>query len=63
MVLTLWTVQREENLLRADLLSKTRLIQGGISTDHVKALTGTESDLASPDYKVLKGQLMQVRLH
>jgi PAS domain S-box-containing protein len=61
MVLTLWTVQREENLLRADLLSKTRLIQGGISTDHVKALTGTESDLASPDYRVLKGQLMQVR--
>ena len=27
MVLTLWTVQREENLLREDLLAKTRLVQ------------------------------------
>jgi PAS domain S-box-containing protein len=61
MVLTLWTVQREENLLRADLLTKTRLVQGGISTGHVKALTGTEADLVSPDYQALKGQMIQVQ--
>jgi PAS domain S-box-containing protein len=61
MVLTLWTVQREENLLRADLLSKTRLIQAGISTGHLKALTGNEADLESTDYRVLKEHMMQVK--
>jgi len=61
MVLTLWTVQREENLLRADLLTKTRLVEGGISTQHLKSLTGTEADLVSPDYQALKEQMIQVR--
>jgi PAS domain S-box-containing protein len=61
MVLTLWAVQREDNLLRADLITKTRLMQGGISTEHVKALTGTEADLVSPDYQALKGQMIQVQ--
>ena len=60
-ILTLWTVQREENFLREDLLTKTRLVQGGISTGHVKALTGTEADLVSPDYQTLKGQLRRVQ--
>ena len=61
MVLTLWTVQQEENLLRADLLTKTRLMQGGIDTGYVKALTGTEADLVSPNYHALKGQMIQVQ--
>ena len=59
MLLTLWTVQREENLLRTDLLTKTRLLQGGISSGHLKVLTGTEADLVSPDYQALKEQIMQ----
>ena len=61
MVLTLWTVQQEEKLLRADLLSKTHLIQGGVSSGHVKALTGAEADLVSADYQALKEHLMQVK--
>jgi len=61
MVLTLMTVQREENLLREDLLAKTRLIEGSISTSHVKALTGTEADLVSADYQALKDHLIQVK--
>jgi len=61
MVMTLWTVQQEENLLRADLITKTRLMQGGIDTRHVKALTGTEADLVSPDYQTLKGQIIKVQ--
>ena len=61
MVLTLWTVQQEEKLLRADLLSKTHLIQGGVSSGHVKALTGTEADLVSADYQALKEHLIQVK--
>ena len=61
MLLTLWSVQREDNLLREDLLAKTRLIQGGVGTLHVKALTGTEADLVSADYQSLKEHLMQVK--
>jgi PAS domain S-box-containing protein len=61
LVLTLWTVQQEDKLLRANLLTKTRLIQGSISTEHVKALTGTEADLVSPDYQTLKEQMIQVQ--
>ena len=61
MVLTLWTVQREENLLRGDLLTKTRLVEGGISNEHLKALTGSEADLVSPDYQAIKGQIIQIQ--
>jgi hypothetical protein len=61
LILTLWTVQREENLLRGDLLTKTRLVEGGISSGHIKVLTGTEADLISPDYQALKEQLIQDR--
>ncbi len=59
--LTLWTVQREEKLLRADLLTKTRLMQRSIGTEHVKGLTGSAADLVSPDYLALKEQLRQVQ--
>jgi PAS domain S-box-containing protein len=61
MVLTLWTVQQEENILREELLAKTRLIQGTISADHVKTLTGTDADLVSTDYLSLKNQMIQIR--
>ncbi len=60
-VLTLWTVQREETLLRADLLTKTRLVQGGISPGYLKGLNGTDADLVSPDYLAIKEQLIQVQ--
>jgi PAS domain S-box-containing protein len=61
MLLTLWSVQREDNLLREDLLSKTRLIQAGIDTGHVIALTGTDADLVSVDYQSLKDHFAQVK--
>jgi len=61
MALTLWTVQREENLLRADLLTKTHLVQGGLQIEHVKALTGTDADLVSSDYQILKEQMIQLQ--
>jgi PAS domain S-box-containing protein len=60
-VLSLWTVQREENLLRSDLLAKTRLLQGGFTPGYVNTLSGTENDLASPDYQALKRQLIQIK--
>jgi PAS domain S-box-containing protein len=61
MVLTLWTVQQEEKVLRADLLTKTRLVQGSVGTGHMKALTGTEADLVSADYQSLKEHMMKVK--
>lgn len=60
MVLTLWTVQQQDNRLRAELITKTHIIQIGINTDHIRALTGTDTDLLSPDYQNLKVQMTQV---
>ena len=59
MALTLWTIQREDNLLRTDLIIKTRHLSSDISIEHVKGLTGSESDLGSPDYVILKDQMMR----
>ena len=59
--LTLWTAQREDSQLREGLLTKTRLVRSGISTGHVRALTGSDSDLLSPDYTALKEELLKVR--
>ncbi len=60
MALTLWTVQREDRLLRTDLLTKTHLLQRGITTEYVKGLTGSESDLGSSNYLAVKNQLIQI---
>ncbi|MFA5348357.1 MAG: PAS domain S-box protein [Methanoregula sp.] len=59
--LTLWTAQREDSQLREELLTKTRLVQSGISTGYVRALTGSDSDLVSSDYSALKEELLKVR--
>ncbi|MCK9592554.1 MAG: PAS domain-containing sensor histidine kinase [Methanoregula sp.] len=59
--LTLWTVQREDNIQRTDLLVKTHLLQRGISIEYVKGLTGSEFDLRSSDYVILKDQMIQFR--
>jgi PAS domain S-box-containing protein len=61
MLLTMWSIQQQENRLRADLLTKTQLMQKSISTEQVKSLTGTEADLVSPDYQFLKVQMTQVQ--
>ena len=47
--------------LREDLLARTRLVAGAVNLEHVKALTGTEADLESPDYLRLKEQFAAVR--
>jgi PAS domain S-box-containing protein len=61
MLLTTWSIQQQENRLRADLLTKTQLMQKSISTEQVKTLTGTEADLISPIYQSLKVQMIQVQ--
>jgi len=59
--LTLWTAQHEDSQLREELLTKTRLVQSGISSEHLQVLTGSGADLVSPDYKALKEELTKVR--
>ncbi len=59
--LTLWSLQSEEEVLRSDLLVKTRLASQGIDPADVAALSGTESDLALPEYRHLKEQMVRIR--
>jgi PAS domain S-box-containing protein len=61
LALTLLSVQQEDSLQRADFLTKTHLLQADINTAYVKGLTGSESDLESPYYQILKNQLIEAR--
>src|SRR5665647_463574 len=60
-LLTIWSIQQQENRLRADLITKTHIIQGSFSNEQVKALTGTDADLLSRDYRILKAQMIHVQ--
>ena len=58
-VLTAWTVQREDTQLRTDLLIKTRHLSGDIDKKALIELTGSESDLGTPAYIALKDKMIQ----
>ena len=59
--LTVWTAQNEESQIRERLLIQNRLVVRGIDYMQVNGLTGSESDLSSPEYLALKKRLVQVR--
>ncbi len=54
-------VRRADRVLRADLLRQTRLVALAMDFESIQALSGTEADLGSPDYRRLKEQLTAVR--
>ena len=56
-----WSVARANLEMRADLLQKTRMVERAVNVQRVQALTGTEADLDSLDYRRLKEQLSAVR--
>ena len=56
-----WTVQRFDSEMRADLLQQTRLVAQAMDIERIKALSGSEADLDSPDYRWLKEQLTAIR--
>ena len=60
-IVTVWSAQQQDMNLRTELLIKTRLAEQGINTRQVGALSGSSSDLTSPDYLVLKEHLKRVR--
>jgi PAS domain S-box-containing protein len=56
-----WAVQRADLEMREELLTQTRLVAQAVNLDQVKALTGTEHDLALPVYREIKAQLVRVK--
>ena len=55
------TVRRADREMRADLLQQVLLVAKAIDIEHVQALSGTEADLGSPHYLLLKEHLVAVR--
>ncbi len=58
---TWWIVQRVNREMRNELLLQARLVAHSVDLDHVKALSGTEADLASHDYRRLKDQFAAIK--
>jgi drug/metabolite transporter (DMT)-like permease len=61
-IVTVWSAYQQDATLRSDLLTETRLAELGIGTGQVTALSGSASDITSPDYRALKVQLERIRL-
>lgn len=59
--LTFWMAQNEDNRLREDLLTKSRLVKEGLSADQVERLTGSEADLTSSNYIAVKEEIIRIR--
>lgn len=55
------TTWRQDRRMRDDLIKEAHLLVDAIDAGYLAALTGTQVDLAKPEYLCLKQQLMQVR--
>ncbi len=60
-ILTVWSAQQQDQSLRAGLLTKASIAESGISAGQVASLGGSATDLMSPEYLELKGQLGKIR--
>jgi PAS domain S-box-containing protein len=56
-----WMVTRADDEMRVELLQQSRLVAQAVNIQSVKVLSGTEADLANPDYLRLKELLAAVR--
>lgn len=56
-----WSTLKQEERLRSNLLSETRMASKAINLQHVKSLTASVADLASPNYQRLKEQISSIR--
>ena len=57
-----WSLIRADHSQREELLQKTRVVSQALNIDSLRALSGTEADLGTPNYLRLKEQLASVRL-
>jgi PAS domain S-box-containing protein len=58
---TWWIIAEKDSQMRQQLLTETRLGAAGISTENLAALTGSDADLNSQDYHLLKDDLIKIR--
>lgn len=58
---TWWMFDLADRSIRANLLQQARLVANAVNIDRVKTLSGTDTDLTSPDYRRLKEQLAALR--
>ena len=56
-----WTAHRVDRQMREEVFLQARMVAEAVDFKHVTALSGTEADLASPDYQRLKEQLTLIR--
>lgn len=56
-----WIAKRADSEMREILLTQAHLVSRAINIERIKALTGSEADLNSPQYVWLKEQLAAVR--
>ncbi len=56
-----WIASRTDHEMREALLDQARLVAGSVNIKRVQSLTGTETDLSSPDYLRLKEQFGAIR--
>jgi PAS domain S-box-containing protein len=52
-----WSVAATDREMRAELLTRTRLMAEALNVDRIKTLSGTAADLDKPEYLRLKEQL------
>ena len=60
-LLTWWVIGRADREMRADLLQQAQAVAQAVNVEHVRALSGSESDIGSPSYQRIKEQLAAVR--
>ncbi|MDP3396545.1 MAG: HAMP domain-containing sensor histidine kinase [Methanoregula sp.] len=60
-ILTVWSAQQQDQTMRNDLILKANIANSGISTAQVASLSGTVTDITSPEYRALKTQLEKIR--
>ena len=56
-----WSLIRADHSQREEFLRKTRVVSQTLNIDSLRALSGTEADLGTPNYLRLKEQLASVR--
>ncbi len=56
-----WLVVRTDHEMRENLLARTKLVAGAVNLERIQTLTGTATDLESPDYLRLKAQFGAIR--
>ena len=58
---TCWIVRQADREMRENLLKQAQTVAQTISLERIKALSGTHTDLDSPDYLAVKQQLVSIQ--